>query len=857
MKKLMYGVCMLSGLIALSACNDDNPWMGPAGRGGISLNVKADGYVQDAVPQTRADALFTVPDANDFSIKLEKNDGSYSKIFPTVEDFKAEDGFPTGVYTISAFYGNPEDEGFDLPYFEGVEQVTVLEAREAEVSITSKVANSLVSLDYTENFKNYMTAYSARLHSEGHSYVDIPAEETRPAFVAPGNVGLTVSFTNPQGQSVTIQPTEFIAVGGHHYHITLDVNGGNVGVASLVVSFDNSLAKEDVTIDLTDELFTSPAPSVKTQGFNSGDEVEFLAGEAPADKYRFNVISHGGLKEVNLTIASDSYTPPFGKEINLMEAGETQQQQLAELGIDVKGIFKNPDRMAYIDISELPMHLPAGKYTVSVVAKDNFTRVSEPGSVTFTAVAPTLEVTPLSAMAGINQGSLEVSYNGSNPQKDITFKAQNKNGIFVDAPVTSCTDATRTRSIPVNNYIFTIKLPDTEHDPIPVKVFLYGKEVKTVNLKVEEPSYTLDADGFATKAYIKVIASDDQVALITANIRLFKDGAAVPAANIVDRNTDTGIITITGLQPNNDYVVKGTLRSSTNDNSPSVSFHTESNLQLANGGFDQVERTIDATINSGGQYKAGSSNSRFVYNTADVVVDVPLRSTGWATLNPLTYFTGASPQNTWFMVPSTFMNSDGAVVIRSVAYSHEGVEPEGASNGGLSTKYYNGTAPDFQYRISGELFLGSYDFTGTANRKDGINFASRPSSVTFDYSYVPYNNEMGDVYVAVVDAAGNVIASKTVNITSASNSSMTVTLPEYEYGRKAASLRISFRSSNGPVSTKVPSGDDLNERYDADNSVLNAHVSPPAGGSFHVPNNLYKALSTGSVLTVDNVKLNY
>ena len=103
------------------------------------------------------------------------------------------------------------------------------------------------------------------------------------------------------------------------------------------------------------------------------------------------------------------------------------------------------------------------------------------------------------------------------------------------------------------------------------------------------------------------------------------------------------------------------------------------------------------------------------------------------------------------MVPSTFIDANGAVVIRSVAYSHEGVEPEGVTNGGLSTKYFNGTAPDFQFRSSGELFLGSYDFTGSANRKDGISFASRPSSVTFDYSYVPYNSEMGDVYVAVLD----------------------------------------------------------------------------------------------------------
>ena len=75
----------------------------------------------------------------------------------------------------------------------------MLEAKETQASITAALANSMVSVDYTEGFKSYFKDYSARVHSAGHSYIDFAADETRPAFIAPGEVDLTVSFTNPQG----------------------------------------------------------------------------------------------------------------------------------------------------------------------------------------------------------------------------------------------------------------------------------------------------------------------------------------------------------------------------------------------------------------------------------------------------------------------------------------------------------------------------------------------------------------------------------------------------------------------------------------------------------------------------------
>lgn len=862
MIKKLTGILAACAVLGLSSCNDDNPWIGSAGHGAISLSVMADGQITDAVPQTRAwnDEL-QVPEVSDFSILLEKQDGSMQpKVYPTLADFQKEESFPTGLYTITAFYGDKDKEGFDCPYFEGSTEVTVLEGREAKASVVASVAHTLVSVEYTEGFKSFLHDYKAQVHSEGHTYVDIEADQDAPAFIKPGKVTLSVTFSNQQNQTLTLEPAEFEALAAHHYHFTLDVNEGNNGVAQLSVKFDPSLEQEEVTIDLTQELFTSQPPKVNPVGFTHEQELEFLAGEAPSGKFRYDVISHGGLKEVVLTIASSNYTPKFGNEINLIQATPEQQQQLADLGIECKGIFKNPDRMAIVDISNLAKNLPAGNYEVTLKAKDNFTRISEPVTLKIVSVATTLTAEGLTALAGLNEGTVAVSYNGTHPETDITFEAKDRLGNWVPAKVLNCDEATRTRSFDMKSYIFNIQLPDTDRNPMQVRVYLRGLYITTVELPVEEPQYSLRYDAFAGKVWVKVDASEGQTALIADNINIFENGAKI-AESRIEREAATGDIFIKGLSADTSYTLAFSLTGSVNNASKSITFTTEQAKALDNGNFSSTETGIDVkNLNTGAIYTCALARNQ--YNTADVYADIPTKSSGWATLNDLTFYTGSQVQNTWFMIPSTYVEN-GEAKIRSVGYSHNGVLPGGVSQGGLSTKYYNHLAPEESTftKTSGELFLGSYSYINSAaSRIDGISFGSRPASVSFDYSYAPVNSsEVGVVYVSLLDAANTVIGSASADLSSTSKTSVTVAIPEYKFGMKAATLRLQFKSTKGDnIVINIPSGDDLAVNRVADNSSLNAHVSPAdPTKSFHVPANLYKAKATGSELSVSNVKLNY
>ena len=98
--------------------------------------------------------------------------------------------------------------------------------------------------------------------------------------------------------------------------------------------------------------------------------------------------------------------------------------------------------------------------------------------------------------------------------------------------------------------------------------------------------------------------------------------------------------------------------------------------------------------------------------------------------------------------------------------------------------------------------------------------------------------------VALYDASGAVIASKTDNLGASGTTSHTLSLPSYPFGKKAAKIRVNFRSTAGDeIGLNIPTGSALNEGLGLTNGTKGA--------------NDYKAFASGSVLTVSNVKLNY
>lgn len=847
-KHLQSAALVAVAALALTACNDENPWAGLVGKGGITLRLKTDSTVKDAVP-TRATETLEAPDADLFKIRLEKS-GAQPKEWDGITAFNtAEESFAVGTYTLSAAYGNPEVMGFNLPAYYGETQVTVLEGEPAAASITAKLANALVTVNFTDAFKAYFKVSELSFRCEGSdsSFSLSPqeaADEESPLYITAGEEILSLKLQrNIEGKEydVTLQPTQFEAKAAHHYHITLDFNGGNVGEGSFSITFDETLEQNDIDIELSDELFTKPAPVVTAEGFESGNALELLTGTPTEGLMRMNINAAGYIKEAELTVVSDTYTPAWGKVIDLCKASPAQQQQLADAGINCMGLFKNPARFARVDLAGLK--LPVGSHTFQLITKDQMTRVNDPVLLTVNVLPVSLDVEQGICIVGDTEAALTVAFNAPNPKDRVTFWSNDDNGIMEKMTVLSF-DEVNTRAVETKTYKAILKLHRKATTNFDVIVKLDGEYHSQFCWTVVNINYDLAvADVFSTYAYLQVTTENpSDLELATKNVDIIVGGSKVGESNL-ERDLTTGRILVKNLTPSTTYTLTSQLGSIS---TPAVSMTAESAMAIPNGDFSELTETINiSSINTGGQYTGTIFGSPAYQLRSSLLINEP---TSWASINSKTAYLGSTNINTWFVAPSTLGNN-GRVTIRSVGYNHSGTTPSLTKK---TSVYYCQTAPTFAdaNKAAGELFLGSYSYDGTEHRVDEIDFSSRPSSLTFSYTYTSVNGEKGYAYFNLLDATGAVIATYTAELEAApSVTSKTINFSSYPAGKKAAKIQLGFKSTTASVpAINVLSGTNLKE---SSVTALN-FTNPPA-----INYSTCKAVATGSELTIHGVSLGY
>lgn len=738
MKLTKYAYIAAVLLPALTACNDDNPWQNSDSEGGLAVHVKANADVKDALP-TRAAAL--APDVDQFGIKLTKNDGTFSESWKRVVEFPESKTVSSGEYTLAAFYGNSDDEGFNKPYYYGETQVYVRPGELTESTVTAQLANSMVDIKYTDAFRNYFADYSVSLHSEGYGHHAIPSEVTDPLYIHPGKVAVTVTFTKPNGQSATIQPAEFNAVGRHFYHLTLDVNNGQVGDAQLIIRFDDSLQTEDVEIDLSDELLSVAAPEVTPKGFTPGQNLDMLELTPAAGDLKFAAYAPGGITSAILTVESDTYTPPFGREVELANADAATQMLLQEAGVKVLGLFRNPDKIASVDLAGLSGVLPVGNHKITLVVKDKLTRVNDP--VTCSISCEPLELNFVSADSspfGATEGTVTLAYNGTDPQNNITVLGLDDNGMWVSCPVKSIVAAsgkraaTRAGAYPSKNYVTILDVPSTTRD-LQVAFYYKGKKKSQGVIRKEMPDYTLTSNDFATRTVIRVGGqSGTMLESLVRNMRFFAGGKEVPSQNI-SRNTVTGEITVTGLTPGTQYHFQSTPSAGANPQmGAELTFTTEAAAQPENGDMElwaQLKHDKHTYIFVGADYYEWFANSGTTQSY-------------WATRNPMTtYYEGQSTLS-YTVYSGT----------RPVDAGYSGKAADIMTIGWGKGNTYAGGGSIIKHKTAGMLFMGDYSYDGSEHPVFGRPFTSRPTSLSFFYKYAPMKGEMFKAYVVIENRDG-------------------------------------------------------------------------------------------------------
>ena len=218
-------------------------------KGMVSIELSQDECVTDMTRSVISDHTAVLPSAADFHLTLTDAyssvewDGNYS-------EWDAEMTLFEGNYTVTAVYGNLEDEGFDKPCFKGETGFSVVGGQTTQVKVTASLANTLIKVETTEYFRNYYPEYSFRLTRGGREIATLEKGESRSVFVDPYNITLEGTLQGEIRQYAFEQALSGLVAGASY---TVTVDAANVGGSAVTVRFGDVVEVIDLgNIELND-----------------------------------------------------------------------------------------------------------------------------------------------------------------------------------------------------------------------------------------------------------------------------------------------------------------------------------------------------------------------------------------------------------------------------------------------------------------------------------------------------------------------------------------------------------------------------------------------------------------------------
>lgn len=816
MNKVLIGLIGAAGTMLIASCADTFNPGGDSDRQGRlfpSVNLDKSVVTSKSTPKSPASRAAEAVTADQMKIRLVRDAGGYEKTWDSLADFPTDELFPVGEYTFSAFYGSEEEQGFNKPYYYGECAVTVEENKAAQVQLTAQLANSMLTIAYSEAFAAYFTDYKTTVTTALGS-LEYAADATEPVYLPAGEVSFAISVTKPSGTKATLTPNAITLLPRHHYTVKFDVNNGNVETPVLEITWDEMLDQETVNIDLSDDIINAPKPTLTAEGF----PVEsFIAGNAPAGARTITIVAHGGLSSIVMKTTSPSLREQgWPAEMDLLAGDAAANTATAALGLATRGLSK-PGKMAQViltDVLNNINYVEGGNNTTefTFVARDKYNKESEPLTVSVDIEKLILELSnPSAIVKGQTDFSFNLAYNGGDPAKSVTIQQSNTRGTWDNIPAkyTAVSRAT-------GNYLVEVTV-DGERNVQIRAVAADGTVVSApLNVVHAESLHALsidDRNSFAHSAKVTLIDNPNYAGASAVASRRVRKAPADMAAkatlqistdgktftNAANASLDGATWTVSGLDANTTYYFRAIV-----DGISCVTqtAKTEEILGIVNSGLDDW---------SSEKKTSGAAN-----------VTVYSLGGNWGTLNQLT--TGyLSAESSYSAISSTAKEDNGhngaCANIRSV---------------GFDVKRNTAGTNDAKQFSQGELFLGTYN----GSPQYGIAFASRPSAIKFWYKYTPSNSaDKGYAEITVYDAGGNVVAtaSKALDANADSFRQETVSLTYGDSAEKAAKLSVIFRSTN------------------AGTTYLNKNDIPKHTGFLGVLNGYY----TGSALYVDDVELSY
>lgn len=204
------------------------------------------------------------PLLDEFNVHIYKADDTELVAFDNVTDMPASIELETGDYYVIAYSDNNLPAEFENPYYYGLsETFTISSNTQQEVQVNCQLANTIVSVVYSDNIVNNFSGYSCTVSSAAGSLM-FTDNETRWGYfqTMPLEILAELTYIKPDGSQSTKTMSGDIAapVPNRHYEILVDASIDQ-GMASFQIFMDETAVAVEL-VELSDGPVLPPAGAV-------------------------------------------------------------------------------------------------------------------------------------------------------------------------------------------------------------------------------------------------------------------------------------------------------------------------------------------------------------------------------------------------------------------------------------------------------------------------------------------------------------------------------------------------------------------------------------------------------------------
>lgn len=636
-----------------------------------------------------------------------------------------------GNYTVFADLGNPEVEGFDQPYYSGSKDIHLEKGDNVDVELECKLANSILKINYTENFKKYFSTYSSYVSTSKGNTVEYVQGETRGAYMASGEVTVYVKAKKMGANEATLNVGKYTLNPQYEYALTLDVDASN---AIMKVTFSENWEDESVIINVSDAALNANAPYMVGEGVESGEEFTIVEGVALNETLKVTINAEAEIASCLMTTTSDYLKGKgWSESVDLTSADESTMSVIKASGVVLKG-FSASNKMAYIDFTELLRTLPKDNpVDIKLTVTDKLNKTSDVFS---------FNVEAQDCMFSVYPTDEEAPFLGNECKVNVTLLDGDANNIkfaLTDggAPLSVQNVSEPVEVDGVKQYTVTLSRIDGQFFK---ETFNISAEYLTYSSKIDIPVYfglemdNIENDVWAKRATVHLY--NETVENITIQ-KKESDGNWVNVERILNED---GRITAYDLSPDTKIALRAVKKSDNSKATNEIELKTWKAVSLPNGdmeywavGPDGMEGHADTNLSWGTYYYTHlpyrSWERWYPYLSSDIV--------HWDTLNEFTTSVGSEQESfsmigtgdkrwTRYVANSGTIRTTGkdgnGALIRTVGWG------DGNTAAGTSANVINNITP-------GELYLGTYN----SSPQYGITFDGLPDGLRFYYKYVTKN----------------------------------------------------------------------------------------------------------------------